>query len=609
LAANPDHDAYGGAPWSYNAGPMSGSIDPSTFARLPTFSVSGKGLATWSESSSGTAPLVGINPTTRSVTDLSATVPPGQIFVEPGSASQVVAVGWTSPFSQPQTVSIDGSITSDAPGPGPCIYATTWSVDQNGVPLPGASGTLPGPFSTTATIPPGGSIYLTAATPPAHAGCDATGLQLAIQDSSPPAPPVTLTTPAGGSSTTITEPTFAGGAGADFGDSGQVTLRLYSGHGASGTAVRTVTVPRSGATWSTTLTSPLPLGTYTAQAQQNDIASPADAGLSAPVTFAVTAPSIILDTLGARPLTTSTPTLTGVADSDAGSDPFAVVEVFRGTTVTGPLALRLTTAVAPAGQFSVQLAPALADGTYTAQAAQVSTAGATGYSPPETFSIDTHPPPVTILTPRGGSRSNPLQLVFTGTAGDESFYTHVVSVALYRGRRATGLRFGTSAVKVRGSTWSATWPRTLAPGFYTAQASQSDAVGHVGVSLPTTFRVLPLPPVVAGVATINGAGHVAVKVACNEPMGDSCAGTVVVLTRGDFQPVPGGPVGRLTVMFAYVHIPGGQIQTVTRMALPSVAAVLRRHPNVAVTISANLHPSKGKAIHALTRGRLRRTGA
>ncbi|HWF34873.1 MAG TPA: hypothetical protein VG295_05865, partial [Solirubrobacteraceae bacterium] len=47
LAANPDHDAYGGAPWSYNAGPMSGSIDPSTFARLPTFSVSGKGLATW----------------------------------------------------------------------------------------------------------------------------------------------------------------------------------------------------------------------------------------------------------------------------------------------------------------------------------------------------------------------------------------------------------------------------------------------------------------------------------------------------------------------------------------------------------------------------------
>jgi hypothetical protein len=595
--ANPDHDPYAANPWSYQAGPVTGSIDPSTLSPLPTFSVSAMGLATWSNS--GTPPLVGINPTTSTITDLNATVPPGQIFVEPGPGSQAVAVGWTSPLSQTETVSIQGSLTSDAATPGPCVLST-WTLEANGSVLAAGTGALP---DSSASVPPRGSIFLTVS----NAGggtCAATGVQLVIHAAGT-APPVTLAAPAPGSSTTVATPTFTGAAGADFGDGSPVTLRLYAGHAATGTPARTVTVARSGASWATTLTTPLPLGTYTAQAEQDDIASPADAGLSAPVTFSVTVPVITLDPLGARPLTTSTPTLTGIADSDAGSDPFAVVEIFRGTTTAGPLAFRLTTGVAPTGQFAVQVAPALADGTYTARAAQVDAAGDTGFSTPQTFSVDTHPPPVTLIRPGAGSRANPLQLVFTGTAGSASFYSPVVKVSLYRGRRAIGKRFATTQAKVTGSTWTVAWSRLLAPGMYTAQASQNDAVGHVGVSAAHTFRVLPLPPVIGAVATINSAGRVGVKIACNEPAGDTCSGTVLVLTRGEFQPLAGGPVGRLTVMFAFVHIPGGQIRTVTRTVLPSVVAVLRRHANVAVTISANLHPLKGKAIHALARGNLR----
>jgi hypothetical protein len=70
--------------------------------------------------------------------------------------------------------------------------------------------------------------------------------------------------------------------------------------------------------------------------------------------------------------------------------------------------------------------------------------------------------------------------------------------------------------------------------------------------------------------------------------------------------VAGGPTGRLTVMFAYVHIRGGQTSTVMRTVLTRVADALRGHAEVAVTISANLRPGTGKAIHSTTRDNLRR---
>ncbi|HWF75386.1 MAG TPA: Ig-like domain-containing protein [Solirubrobacteraceae bacterium] len=600
--ANPDHDPYGATPWSYLGG-ASTSIDPSTFAPLSPFVSSPNGLTAWS--TAGAAPLVGINPTEGTVTDLGATVPPHQVFVEPGSA-QVVAVGWTSPLTQTETVSINGSITSDAPGPGPCgVAATTWSVDQNAAPLSGASGSNTGSFTTTATVAPGGSIYLTVSTDPTDAACDATGVSLHIEAGGA-APAVAVTTPVSGTSSTVDDPTFSGVAGSDFGDGSQVTLRVYAGHVVSGSPVETVTVPRSGASWSTNLPTPLPLGTYTVQAEQDDVASPPDVGLSAPATFTVAVPAIFLDSPGAKPLTTSTPTLTGTADNDAGSDPFAVVELFRGDNATGSPVAKVSTSVAASGRFSVQVTPALPDGTYTAVAAQADHAGATGVSAPQTFDIDTRPPPVTLVRPGTGSRANFLQLLFAGAAGNASFDARVVTVTLYRGKKASGKPVGTTRATVTGSTWSAKWPRSLAPGTYTAVASQGDVVGHVGRSPAHTFRVLPLPPVIGAQATFSRAGRVSVVIACNESAGDTCSGTVLVLTRGEFQPLAGGPVGHLTVMFAYVHIPGGQTRSITRTVLPSVAAVLRRHAGVGVTISASLRPIRGKPIHARAQANLRR---
>jgi hypothetical protein len=593
--ANPDHDQYGATPWTYQES-VSGSTTPSTFTLLPTFTPGS--VASWSDmTTANDGALVGDNQ-------------PG-IFVEPGSGGQVVAVGWTSPMSQTATVSINGSL-SDMSAP-PCLYATSYVLeDQSGNVL--QSGTLGSPMSgTTApitaqpTVDPGGSIFLAVSSPLDDPACEATALSLQISAAGT-APVPTVTGPASGSSSTVATPTFAGGAGADFGDGGQVTLRVYSGSAASGAPVQTVNVARSGATWSATLGSPLPLGTYTAQAEQDDIASPPDAGLSAPVTFSVTVPAISLSAPGSEPLTTSTPTLTGTADDDPGSDSFAVVEIYAGGAAAGSPVLRLPASVGPAGQFAVQVSPALTDGTYTAVAAQGSLAGNTGLSAPQAFSVDTQAPAVTLVQPGTGARADLLKLAFSGGAGDEPFDSSVVTVALYRGKTAAGTRLGTVQAGVSGSTWSARWPGTLRPGVYTAVASQTDVVGHVGVSAAHTFRVLPLPPVIGDVATINRAGRVSVKIACNEPAGDSCTGTVLVLTRAKFQPLAGGPIGHLTVMFAYVHILAGQTPTITRKVLAPVAAVLRRHLKVKVTISANLRPVNGKAIHATARDSLRRIG-
>jgi hypothetical protein len=413
-----------------------------------------------------------------------------------------------------------------------------------------------------------------------------------------------VTSPGPGSSTTLTSPAFSGAAASDFGDGSQVTLRVYSGQAASGSPVQTVTVARSGAAWSAGLGSALPLGTYTAQAEQADLVG--DIGLGAPVTFTVRVPSISLASLGATPQATSTPTLTGTGDVSAGAEPFAIVEVYAGTAATGTPTQALTAPVTGSGQFSVPVSPALADGTYTAVAVQGDASGNTGFSAPQTFSIDTHAPAITLVNPKKGSRADVLKLVFTGVAGDESFDSGVVTVTLYKGRKASGKGLGTTQGKVTGSTWSATWTKALSPAVYTAVASQKDAIGHVGTSVAHTFTVLPLPPVIGKVATINTAGRASVKISCNEPAGDTCTGTVNVLTRGDFQPVAGGPVGQLTVMFAYIRVLGGQTSTITRAVLTPVFDALHGHSSVAVTISASLRPAKGKAIHATAREDLRR---
>lgn len=607
--ANPDHDQYGTTPWSYEEGPPAG-----TLTALPTFAtgVDG-GLAAWSDPTSGA--LVGTNAGSTPITDATShsTFPPGQIVLEPGSA-QSVTVGWTSPLGQSATISVSGSLVADSTGAGLCIPATAWTLDQNGMPLvsgttpPASSPSAPITFMRPATTDPGGSITLTVSTQAADEPCDGVGVTLQIQTDAT-APAVTLTKPATSSVTLVGDPTFSGAADTSFGDSNQVTLRIYPGPNASGTPVQTLTTTQSGGAWSISPSSALPDGLYTAQAEQDDRASPTDAGLSAPVTFSVlVGPTVTIVSPGSKPLTTSTPTLSGTAGDRPGDNPSAFVFVFAGPNTNSQPIRKFTVPVGKTGTYSVKVTPALPDGVYSAGTIQGDSGGGIGFSSPVTFTIDTHAPTVTLVRPRSKSRSDGVNLVFQGHAGAAVGDFGTVAVLVYRGSRAKGKPVARINVKAAGSTWSARWGSTLAPGIYTARAAQHDDAGHTGLSAPHTFRILPPPPVIGPILTIDAAGRVSLKIACVEPPGDTCTGTVQVLTEGSFQPKPGGPFGHLSVIFARVNIEGGHNHTISQVATPLVVAALRGLAAVPVTISANLRPLTGRAIHATVRAELRHIG-
>ena len=100
------------------------------------------------------------------------------------------------------------------------------------------------------------------------------------------APQVSLSTPGIGGSTSDSSPVFTGSAGSAAGDSLQVRAFVYSGLTDTGTPVGTFTGNRSGASFAFKAGSTLPVGTYTARAEQVDAAG--NTGRSTARTFAVT---------------------------------------------------------------------------------------------------------------------------------------------------------------------------------------------------------------------------------------------------------------------------------------------------------------------------------
>ena len=86
------------------------------------------------------------------------------------------------------------------------------------------------------------------------------------------------------------------------------------------------------------------------------------------------------------------PALSGAAGTASGDEPSVTVKLWLGTdTSTAPVQTRVTTA--SAGAYSVNAAPALAPGTYTAQAEQVDTSGNVGRSAAVRFTVEAAEPP------------------------------------------------------------------------------------------------------------------------------------------------------------------------------------------------------------------------
>jgi hypothetical protein len=196
------------------------------------------------------------------------------------------------------------------------------------------------------------------------------------------APVVTLTTPVNGSITNDTTPALSGAAGNSAGDAATVTVKVYSGTTATGSALQTLTPTRAGATWTVDATVLAP-GTYTAQASQSDTAG--NVGVSSANTFTldVTAPSPVTVTAPVTgALTTSRrPTVSGAAGTAAGDSATVTVTIALASAPGTPV--QTLAATRTGSTWSIVPGTDLSDGSYVIRATQSDTAGNTATSTPD----------------------------------------------------------------------------------------------------------------------------------------------------------------------------------------------------------------------------------
>jgi Bacterial Ig-like domain len=95
------------------------------------------------------------------------------------------------------------------------------------------------------------------------------------------------------------------------------------------------------------------------------------------------------------------PALSGAAGNAPGDSNTVTAKIYQGTGTGGSVLQTIN--VTRSGATWTTTAAALADGTYTAQATQTDTAGNTGTSSANTFTIDATPPTPTALTLANGS--------------------------------------------------------------------------------------------------------------------------------------------------------------------------------------------------------------
>jgi hypothetical protein len=185
--------------------------------------------------------------------------------------------------------------------------------------------------------------------------------------------------------------------------------------------------------------------------------------------------------------TSPTPTFTGTAEAEGG---IVLLRIYRGTSVKGK-ALQTLTAMPLAGAWELS-AERLANGTYTAQAAQEPEPAST----PVTFTVEASRPHVTLTYPANGSTTS-TGTESVGGLADTGPGESTVTVQLFSGPAIGSQVLEALTVPVSGGAWSGTFGG-LGAGTYTVRAEQSDSLGNVGMSGTATFTVSiprgPAPP-------------------------------------------------------------------------------------------------------------------
>jgi hypothetical protein len=272
-----------------------------------------------------------------------------------------------------------------------------------------------------------------------------------------------------------------------------ITVAIFKGETATGTPVQILTTsPALSGHWSAIVVAPLEGGTYTAVAEQPELAGVGRVEVTAPYTFGVDTrpPTVTLNALPS-PSNDTTPSFSGTA-----SDTTAVsVDVYKGASAQGEPVAVVKAAVIAGNWASADVEPPLSDGTYAAQATQPSSVGnAAGVSKTVSFQVDTAPPIVTLNAPP--SPSNDTTPSFSGTASEAT----PVTVEIFEGTRAEGNIVATvTAAGTRASWASGPVSPALPQGrhTFTALATQTSALKNpTGRSSPVTFILDTEPPAV-----------------------------------------------------------------------------------------------------------------
>ncbi|HEX4437656.1 MAG TPA: Ig-like domain-containing protein [Solirubrobacteraceae bacterium] len=314
-------------------------------------------------------------------------------------------------------------------------------------------------------------------------------------------PVVTISAPKRNEIVHVSQPTFAGAAGEQPGDIRKVKLQINEvTETGKEVKVQELTL-QSTSTWSTdTTTGPHfpPEGHYVAIVEQSDEAGNTET-VKVPFSVEARSPNVTLAKSGLaerepeRLYAGATPTFSGGAQAGEKDSATVYLRIFEGSSSTGH-EVEEVEGKRSGTSWVIGPIPALADGTYTAQAEQTALGEENGFSTPATFTVDADAPHPAILAPVNGTALASTTIGLTGAAGTSPGDDGAVTAEVFPGSAATGAPTETITVPANGGSWSAPLG-TLPAGTYTALALQSDDVGNSGASAPVTFSLSePAPP-------------------------------------------------------------------------------------------------------------------
>ncbi|MFY0670117.1 MAG: Ig-like domain repeat protein, partial [Alteromonas stellipolaris] len=391
-----------------------------------------------------------------------------------------------------------------------------------------------------------------------------------------------------------TTPTISGTTDLAAGET--VTLSITDNAGNNQTV--TATVDANG-NFTVDVLAALAEGDYTVAATATD-----DAGNSASAnatgTIDTTAPTLTLDPQGLG--NDTTPTISGSTDLAEGSVVSLVITDSAGNIQT------ITATVDAAGNFTVDVPGALAEGSYSVEATATDEAGNSTSGLDNSGNIDTTPPELNLdeLTPENnftptisGTTNLPAGAIVTLTVVDSAGNTQTFA----------------ATVQTDGS-FAANVPSPLAEGDYTVTATAQDSAGNqgsdseTGGSVDTTAPVITLDPFGTGndtTPTIGGSTDLdagsTVTITVTDSVGTVQTFTATVDGNGDFSADVPNPMadGNFDVTATATDTAGNTATDTVSGDINSAAPTLSLDPlgsgnDTTPTISGNTDLAPGSTV-------------